>query len=105
MLDIDKKQYSVRKEYEYDDDTAILFYKGIKVARAMAESFRKSWIEEDDYFNNLYNFLDDVGANTDIELDEEDEKTNWETIWEKLSWDKETKSYKYKNLEWVILDI
>ena len=42
MLDIDKKQYSVRKDYEYDDDTAILFYKGIKVARAMAESFRKS---------------------------------------------------------------
>ena len=105
MLDIDKKQYSARKKYEYDDDTAVLFYKGEKVARAHTESFRKSWIEEDCYFDNLYDFLDDVGANIDIELDEEDENSDWETIWEKLKWNKETKSYKYKNWEWVVLDI
>ena len=105
MKDIDKKQYSARKEYEYDDDTAVLFYKGIKVARDETESFRKSWIEESDYFDNLYDFLDDVGANTDIELDEEDENSNWETIWDELDWDKDSQSYKYGNWEWVVLDI
>lgn len=105
MEDIDKKQYSARKEYEYDDDTAVLFYKGIKVARAETESFRKSWIEEASYFDNLYDFLDDVGANTDIELDEADENTSWEIIWNELEWNKETESYKYKNWEWIVLDI
>ena len=105
MKDIDKKQYSARKEYEYDDDTAVLFYKGTKVAKATTESFRKSWIEDASYFDNLYDFFDDVGANTDIELDEADENTSWETIWDELEWNKETESYKYKNWEWIVLDI
>ena len=105
MKDIDKAQYSARKEYEYDDDIAVLFYKGVKVAKARTESFRKSWIEEDGYFDNLYDFLDDVGANTNIELDEEDTQEKWETIWDELDWNEEEKCYKYKNWTWIVLDI
>lgn len=105
MLDIEKTQYSIRKEYEYDNDVAILFYKGIKVVKVNVESFRNSWIEEDGYFDNLYDFLDDIGANTDIELDKEDEKSKWETIWDELEWNKDSKSYKYGNWELVILDL
>lgn len=40
MLDIEDKKYSARKEYEYDDDTAVLFYRGTKIARALTENFR-----------------------------------------------------------------
>ena len=82
-----------------------MFYKGVKIARAETESFRKSWIEEDDYFDNLYDFLDDIGANADIELDEEDEKSKWETIWDELDWNNDSRSYKYGNWELVVLDI
>lgn len=104
MKDIDKVQYSVRKKYKYDDDIAVLFYKGTKVAKGATESFRKSWIEEASYFDTLYDFLDDV-AGADIGLDEEDKNTSWETIWDELEWNEETKSYKYKNWEWIVLDI
>ena len=41
MKDIDKKQYSARKEYEYDDDTAVLFYKGTKVTIVIPEKENK----------------------------------------------------------------
>lgn len=105
MKDIDKKQYSARKEYEYDDDTAVLFYKGTKVTKQDAENFRKSWMEEMSYFDNMYDFLEDVVSSYDIELDEADAEDNWEHIWDELEWNKETKSYKYKNWELVVLDI
>jgi len=104
MKDIDKKQYSARKEYEYDD-TAILFYKGTKVTKQDAENFRKSWMEEMSYFDNMYDFLKDVVGSYDIELDEADIEDDWEHIWDELEWNKETKSYKYKNWEWIVLDI
>lgn len=106
MLDIDKKQYSARKEYEYDDDIAVLFYKGTKVAKATTESFRKSWVEEswNCDANTLTEFLGCV-CNCYLELDEADDSDTWEHIWDELEWNKETKSYKYGNWELVILDI
>ena len=104
MLDIEKKQYSARKEYEYDDDTAVLFYKGMKVAKAHTETFKDSWSEEADYFDNMIDFLEDVGSES-VELDEEDVNDNWDNIWDNLDWNEQSKSYKYKNWEWIVLDI
>ena len=105
MADIDNKKYASRKSYEYDDDTAVLFYKGQKVKKQDAENFRKSWMEEMSYFDNMYDFLDDVVSSVDIELDEADAEDNWEHIWDELDWDENSQSYKYGNWELVILDI
>ena len=62
-------------------------------------------MEETSYFDNMYDFLEDVVGSCDIDLDEADAEDNWEHIWDELDWNKETKSYKYKNWELVILDI
>ena len=53
MLDIESKKYSSRKEYEYDDDIGILFYKGQKVTKSAMEDYRGCWLEEDEYFDEL----------------------------------------------------
>ena len=64
MLDIEKKQYSTRKEYEYDDDAAVLFYRGTRIAKALTEDFRKYWVEEswncDD--ESVGTLLEDLGC-------------------------------------------
>ena len=106
MLDIENKKYAIenRKEAEYDDDICVLFYKGQKVARHELDSYKGNWIEEDSYFDNLYDFFDDV-TNADIELDEEDAYEKWETIWDNLDWNETTKSYRYGNWELICLDI
>ena len=105
MLDIENKKYSARKEYEYDDDTGVLFYKGTKITKCDMEDFRRSWLEEADYFDNMYDFLEDVIGNISVELEAADNEDNWEHIWNELDWNKETKSYKFGNWEIVVLDI
>ena len=108
MLDIESKKYSSRKEYEYDDDIGILFYKGQKVTKSAMEDYRGCWLEEDEYFDDLAELLDDIGYEVPFDaynLDEEDRKEKWETVWDNLEWNEETKSYKYKNWEIVVLDI
>lgn len=114
MLDIENKKYSARKEYEYDDDTAVLFYRGTKIAKALAEDFRKYWVEEswnceDESVGTL---LEDMGYDNNLPsttLDdkayEDDMAEKYEDIWENLDWNEETKSYKYKDWELIILDI
>lgn len=107
MLDIESKKYSSRKEYEYDDDIGVLFYKGTKITRCNMEDFRKSWIEEswNAECETMEEFLDDVVGDIDIELDDEDNEDTWENIWDKLDWNENTNSYKYKNWEIVVLDM
>ena len=83
MLDIESKKYSSRKEYEYDDDIGILFYKGNKIARCDMEDFRKSWIEESWNFEDgetISDFLNDVCSDFYLEIDDEDNKDTWENI-------------------------
>lgn len=93
------------REIKYDDDFAILFYKGQKVASGLFETFKDNWIEEAGYFiNDLERFFDDMCVET-IQLDEEDKRADWEYIWEQLSWCEDSKTYKYDKWELVILDI
>ena len=91
MKDINHKKYSHRKEYEYDDDIAVLFYKGGKVARAQADDFRKSWVEESWNCENgsVYALFNDLGLDTSLLMGEDenlcdDALENWEEVWDKL---------------------
>ena len=112
MKDINNKKYSYRKEYEYDNDIAVLFYKGNKVARAQAVDFRSSWVEESWNCENgsIYTLFDNIGLNTSLLIGRDgnlcdDALENWEEVWDKLCWDERSKSYKYKNWTLIILDI
>ncbi len=104
LKDINKPKYRYRKQFEYDDDMCVLFYKGNKVERRLWETFTDSWSEEAGYFDNMIDFLEDV-ASESVELDEEDVNDNWDNIWDNLEWNDASKSYKYKNWEFIILDI
>ena len=109
MLDIEKTIFSKenRKDWEYDDDIAILFYKGEQVARTEVEKFRKSWMEEADYFDNMCDFLDDVASSPSVDMDDEDYNDNWEHIYDKLtdSWDEKEKCCSYGNWTLIVLNI
>lgn len=107
MLDIKRSLYFLenRKSYEFDDDFAVLFYKGTAVAKGYTEKFRKNWQEESSYSDNMYDFFEDLGYDLEVELDEEDINDNWEHIWDELDWDDDSRSFKYGNWELVVLDI
>ena len=44
MREIDDARYSFRKPIDYDNDFAVLFYKGKKVARGLFEMFNIKYV-------------------------------------------------------------
>ena len=105
MKEIEKELYRFSKEIDYDDDFAILFYKGEKVARDLVEGFKDNWIEAAYDYDNMVDLLNDIVRHRRFELDDADAEDTWEHIWDELAWDESSKSYKYGNWELVILDI
>lgn len=103
MREIDDARYSFRKPIDYDNDFAVLFYKGKKVARGLFEMFKDSWCEEACNCDNVEEFFHDIRVRT--YLDDKDSKESWQDIWDGLDWDASSKSYKYGSWELVILDI
>ena len=105
MLDIENKKYSNRKPIEYGDDVAVLFYKGKRICKNEIDSYKKSWSEESDYFDNMNDFLEDVVGDVNVEIETEDAQNTWDDIWLKLTWDRISRSYKYSNWELIVLNI
>ena len=106
MYTINDQRYAFRKDYDYDDDVAILFYKGQKITKTRAENLRGSFIEESYCCKDMVEFVDDIGdSDCDVTIDEEDINNNWETIWDEMEWNADSKSYKYGNWEVIFLDI
>ena len=103
MLEIDDIRYSFRKELDKDDDFAVLFYKGKKVAKGLSEEFSDVWYEEGSNYENVGMFFYDIRVRA--YLDVKDSKESWLDIWNGLEWDASSKSYKYGSWELVILDI
>ena len=103
MKDIEKELYRFSKEIEYDDDFAVLFYKGEKIAKGKVEDFKDCWCEAASDFDTVEELLGDIRI--DIELDPQDAVEPWENIWNELDWNESSKSYKYENWELIILDI
>ena len=103
MKDIEKELYRFSKEIEYDDDFAVLFYKGEKIAKGKVEDFKDCWCEAASDFDTVEELLGDIRI--EIELDPQDAVEPWENIWNELDWNKSSKSYKYENWELIILDI
>lgn len=103
MKDIEKELYKFSKEIEYDDDFAVLFYKGEKIAKGKVEDFKDCWCEAASDFDTVEELLRDIRI--DIELDPQDAVEPWENIWNELDWNESSKSYKYENWELIILDI
>lgn len=114
MTDIERGLYSKenRKDDDsdsfYDDDICVLFYGGHKVCKSDWEHFRKYFIEEscnceDETMKSL---LDDFGIDISLyKFNKNDLKENYEDIWTNLDWNKDTKSFKYKDWELIVLDI
>ena len=103
MKDIEKELYRFSKEIEYDDDFAVLFYKGEKIAKGKVEDFKDCWCEAASDFDTVEELLGDIRI--DIELDPQGAVEPWENIWNELDWNESSKSYKYENWELIILDI
>ena len=104
-MDVNDPRYAFRKEYDYDNDRAVIFYKDKEVIRCYSEDLKGNFIEESDYFTEMIKFIEDIlGCLPDIEIDKEDNNDTWENIWNNLEWDKDSKSYKYKNWTVIILD-
>lgn len=103
MKDIEKELYKFSKEIEYDDDFAVLFYKGENIAKGKVEDFKDCWCEAASDFDTVEELLEDIRI--DIELDPQDAVEPWENIWNELDWNESSKSYKYENWELIILDI
>lgn len=101
MQDINKSKYSHRREYRYDDDTAVLFYQGNKIAKGPFEMFRDNWIEESYNLEDrsVKTLFEDLGYNT-IDVNE-----SYEDIFDKLDWDPKSKSFKYNDWELIVLEI
>lgn len=94
-----------RKTYEYDDDIAVLFYKGYKVDRGDFEKFnKKEWMEESYFVKNVEELIEDITGNY-IPLDFEDKDLTWPFIWERMEWHEYNYSFHYGNWELVVLDI
>ena len=75
MKDIEKELYRFSKEIEYDDDFAVLFYKGEKIAKGKVEDFKDCWCEAASDFDTVEELLGDIRI--DIELDPQDAVELW----------------------------
>lgn len=51
--------------------------------------------------------MEDLGCsdNLPIGFSDDDMTERYEDVWDNLDWNEETKSYKYKDWEWIVLDI
>lgn len=107
MSDIEKANYKNRKQIEYGDDSAILFYKGTRVCKNLIDNFDDDWVCESDYFDNMEDFLKDVTGEVNINIDETDLNDTWENIWNNLvqdGYDCDSHIYKYGNWSLIVLD-
>lgn len=97
-----------RKMYEYDDDIAVLFYKGYKVFRGEFEKFNKTrLIEESFYYRNVAELIEKLNPNfiCNTYFEVEDKDLTWPFIWERMEWHEYNYSFHYGNWELVVLDI
>ena len=103
--DIDHPKYKYRKRTEYSNDICFLFYNGYKVARGLLEYFSDSLMEESSNYDKAEEMLvDDCGVELQVPKEQWGNES-WDTVWDNLEFDDDSKSYKYGKWEFVCLDL